>query len=283
MTAPVRMTLHRGDTRLKNIHRKIIRRDGSAEDPPAVEPGSIPPDMLEDLKAGWQRLLESEYESAVVSGWMTSALARMVVPLDVLAAFAHTTEDEVRHVDICADVLEALGATPTVPRDVVPPLVAWTDDKGAEEEVLAGLLNFFVVGELISAAEFRHALRAARLPVAVWAISEILRDEAFHGPFGFETARLLVPGLSPEARARLTKRVEDELLRMERRLGGPMREAPRDLTPREQKLLEMGLPPPPVMLGIFYNVVGSQLVPRLEELGLPLTVQVGQTPTPSPP
>lgn len=278
MDTPRRIELRRGDTRLHHVHHVIVRRDGSADDPPDLEPGSVPDDLLPDLRNGWQRLLESEYESAVVSAWMTSALARMVAPVDVLAAFARTVEDEVRHVDICADVLVKLGVRPSIPRDVVPPLVAWKDDDAAEEEVLAGLLNFFVVGELISAAEFTHALRVARLPLAVWAISEIIRDEHFHGAFGFETARLLVPNLGAQAKARLSHRVECELLRMERRMGGPLTGTPQGLTEREQKLLELGLPPPAVMLGVFYQCVGVQLVPRLEELGLSAGVRVGQEP-----
>ncbi|MEW5853774.1 MAG: ferritin-like domain-containing protein [Myxococcota bacterium] len=270
-----RLELIRGGTRLHQVHVQRVRRDGSAVDPPELDPRDIPPALMQDARNGWQRLLESEYESVVVSGWMTSALARLGVPLDILGAFGRVVEDEIRHVDVCADVLQRLGVNAVIPKDATPPVFAWKDDADADEQVIAGLVSFFCVGELMSAMEFRNALQMARLPLAQWAIGEIHRDEAFHGAFGFEAAKLFVPHWKPEAKARLVKRLQDELARFERRIGGPLNEDPRELTGKEKDLAELGLPPPPVMLGVFYGAVESQLLPRLADLGLEMNIGVG--------
>ena len=72
----------------------------------------------------------------------------MGAPLDVLGAFGRVVEDEVRHVDVAADVLNAMGVAPTLPRDVIPPVLAWKDDAQSDEQVVAGLVSFFCVGEL---------------------------------------------------------------------------------------------------------------------------------------
>lgn len=275
---PTRNDVSRGGTRLHPVHITRVRRDGSAEDPPPLDPGAIEPALQKDVVAGWQSLLESEFESVVVAGWMTSALARVGAPLDVLGAFGRVVEDEVRHVDVVAEVLSMLGANPSVPRNATPPVMAWQDDGASDEQVISGLVSFFCVGELISAFEFRHALTLVKLPLARWALGEIHRDEAFHGAFGFETARLFVPHFSDAARARLVARVMDELQRFERRIGGPLLGPPRDLTAREARMAELGLPPAPVMLAVFYATVEQQLVPRMAELGVHLPVRVGSAP-----
>lgn len=272
---PKRFDLSRGTTRLHPVHQQRVRRDGAADDPPPLDLKDIPRDLVPDAVAGWQRLLESEYESVVVSGWMTSALARMGAPLDVLGAFGRVVEDEVRHVDVAADVLKALGAAPSLPRDLIPPTMAWKDDADSDEQVVAGLVSFFCVGELLSAHEFRHALDLVRLPLAQWALSEIHRDEAFHGAFGFEAARLFVPDFKPAQKDRLRTRMKADLVRFERRIGGPLGGEPRDLTQKEKDMAALGLPPPPVMLSVFYTALETQLLPRMAQMGVELDVKVG--------
>lgn len=273
-----RLELLRGGTRLHNVHIQRVRRDGGAEEPPAVDLTGIPEDLRKDAVASWQRLLESEFESVVVAGWMTSALARMGVPLDIVGAFGRVVEDEIRHVDVVADVIGKLGGQASVPRNAVPPVMAWKDDADADEQVISGLVSFFCVGELLSAFEFRQALQLAKLPLAVWAISEIHRDESFHGAFGFETAKLFVPHWKGPAKDRLRRRITDELVRFERRIGGPLVGKDRELTEKELALAALGMPAPPIMVSVFYGALESQLLPRLAELGVELDVRVGKAP-----
>ncbi|MBI5495605.1 MAG: ferritin-like domain-containing protein [Deltaproteobacteria bacterium] len=270
-----RFAVNRAATRMASLHRQRVRRDGAADDPPALDLKDIPAALLPDVVAGWQRLMESEYESVVISGWMTGALARLGAPLDVLGAFGRVVEDEVRHVDVAADVLQALGATPTLPRDATPPVLAWRDDAEADEQAIAGMVAFFVIGELVSAHEFRHALNLVKLPIAQWALSEIHRDESFHGAFGFEAARLFVPDFKPVQKDRLRVRLTDELARFERRIGGPLEGPPRELSQRERDMAALGLPPPVVMLSVFYDALEKHVLPRLAELGVDLDVHVG--------
>jgi hypothetical protein len=181
-------------------------------------------------------------------------------------------------VDVVADVLMALGAVPTIPRDVTPPVLAWQDDAASDEQAVAGLVSFFCVGELLSAYEFRHALNVVKLPLAQWALSEIHRDESFHGAFGFEAARLFVPSWSAPQKDRLRARITADLTRFERRIGGPWTGPARDLTEREISLSRLGLPPPVAMLGVFYDAVEAQLLPRLSELGVAPDLRVGKLP-----
>jgi hypothetical protein len=278
-----RTPLVRDATRLKVVHRQRVQRQGDAEPAPPFERAAHGPTVIAAAADGWQRLLDTEYESVVVASWMTAALTRLGAPLDLLGAFGKIVEDEIRHVDLCAGLVEQMGGSPTIVRGPLPPLPTDLERGGAGElETVSALVGFFCVFEFLSGLIFHQALDAATTPLPHWAIGEIYRDEAFHGAFGFETARHFVPSWSDAWRESLARRVEDEVRRFEQRLGGPLppsptgRPAPLDA---ELGALErMGLLAPPNLLATFYAGVESQLGPRLVELGIPVVLGVARRP-----
>lgn len=269
----------RDTTKLKAVHRKRVRRDGDAPAPPPFDPARYPEKIRRRAREGWQGLLDSEFESVVIAGWMTSALARMAAPLDVLGAFGRIVEDEVRHVDLCSEVIWALGGEPTIPAHPPPPYPGWEKDPGAEVEAVTGLMAFFCIGELCS----NHLLRQAELlaiePIAQWALGEIVRDEATHGPWGFETASLFVKSWDGPRKEQLAGRLLEEAQRLERRLGGPLPPGTAERAPTEEQLQlnALGLPDAPTLLGVFYQTVETQLLPRMRDLGIELPLAVGVT------
>lgn len=277
---PPRLAVLRDTTKLKAVHRKRVLRDGDAKGPPAFDKREYPEAVLARARAGWQGLMDSEFESVVIAGWMTSALARMAAPLDVLGAFGRIVEDEVRHVDLCAEVLWALGGTPTIPAQAPPPYPGWGQDPDAEAEAINGLAAFFCVGELCSHFLLKQAQMVSSEPIANWALSEIVRDEAFHGPWGFETVRPFLAKWSPERKAALATRLVEEASRLERRLGGPLPPVAPDHEEEEPteemiQLASLGLPAPPMLLAVFYQAIETQLVPRMKDLGVELPLSVG--------
>lgn len=279
-----RFLLERDTTRLKVVHRQRVRRQGDAEPAPPFDPKDHAPEVLHAAATGWQRLLETEYESVVIAGWMTAALARLGAPLDITGAFGRVVEDEIRHVDLCAQMVERLGAPPSLPRDAPPPFpiaIAATLPSAASEaefETVSGMVSFFCVFEHLSALVFHQSIEAAKVEVAHWALSEIFRDEAFHGAFGFETARHYIPRFSGEQRRRLGERVAADVKRFEQRLGGPLdvEAAARPPDALAQALARLGLLSPPDLLRTFYAGVRTQLVPRLRDVGIEADLQVAE-------
>lgn len=277
-----RIPLRRDVTRLKVVHRQRVLRYGDASPAPPLDRDAMPAALVRSASGRWQSLLETEHESVVIGSWMASALARLGAPLDILGAFGRVVEDEIRHVDVCAQMVEMFGAEPSVPRIAQPPFpLAPEGDAGraAEFEVVAGLVGFFCVFEHLSAHVFRAALEAAEDATAKWALSEIHRDEAFHGAFGFETAKVFLPSWSDAERARLGQRIEGEIVRFERKLGGPLPAAPpraaRIGADAEARALEkLGLLGAPDLLSIFYAAVEQELLPRLAELRVPVEVRI---------
>lgn len=278
-----RLDVVRDTTKLKAVHRKRVLRDGKAEPPPPFDAARYSPEVLVKARAGWQGLLDSEFESVVIAGWMTSALARMAAPLDILGAFGRIVEDEVRHVDICSEVIWALGGTPTIPATPPPPYPGWDSDPAAEAEAITGLMSFFCIGELLSDKLLRQAELQSAEPLAQWALNEILRDEAFHGPWGFETARLYVPTWDAARKKTLVARLLEEAARLERRLGGPLTAPPAvEKEPSRQvlALAALGLPDAPTLLAVFYETIEAQLLPRMRDIGIELPLAVRQAGTP---
>ncbi len=272
MTTTGRAPLRLEPTRLHVVHRQRVRRGGDADEAP-TEPEPLIARVGPAAAAGWQALLDTEYESVVVASWMTAALTRLGAPLDLLGAFGRIVEDEVRHVDVCAQLVTRCGGTPTIVRGPLPPLP--TDlargDAG-EFETVSALVGFFCVFEFLSGLVFHAALDAARAPLAHWAVGEIYRDEAFHGAFGFEAARAFVPSWPEAQRVALARRVEAEVVRFGERLRG---RAPGPAASAEiDALAQLGLLAPTQLLPIFARGVAEQLVPRLQELGIPVLIDI---------
>lgn len=279
MANPARPVV-RDATRLKVVHQQRVTRYGDADPAPEFAAAGFAPNVLGSAASGWQRLLETEYESIVIAGFMTSALARIGAPLDLVGAFGRVVEDEIRHVDLCAQMVETFGGAPKVPRGEVPPFpinAAGASKEGqaaaqaAEFEIISGMVGFFCVFEHLSGLVFRQAIDAAEVPKARWALSEIFRDEAFHGAFGFETAKYYVPRWDDARRDQLAKRVHADIARFEARLRDADA-ASQKLSPELQVLEQLGLLSSATLLATFYHGVQHELVPRLQEIGVPIAI-----------
>jgi hypothetical protein len=267
--------LQRAATRLKVVHRQRVNRGGDAEPEPAFVAAAVAPEILGAAAGGWQRLVETEYESIVIAGWMTSALARLGAPLDLVGAFGRVVEDEIRHVDLCAEMVETLGGRPVVPRGALPPFPAAqlvgpgaspAAAAEAEFEILAGVVGFFCVFEQLSGLIFREAVEVAEEPRAKWALAEIFRDEAFHGAFGFEAAAWFVPRWDEARRVRLAERAVADIGRFEARLRGGGGGDPGSLAALER----VGMLSTARLLGTFTEGVHEELLPRLRAIGIPI-------------
>jgi len=266
-----RSPLHRDVTRLKVVHRQRVNRQGDAEPPPTTAP-KVTPVTAENAARGWQGLLDTEYESIVIASWMTAAMSRLGAPLDLIGAFGRVVEDEIRHVDVCAEMVERFGGSPTLVRGPLPPLPT-SLERGTEPELetVCGLVGFFCVFELLSGYVFYEALERCGDDLPRWAVGEIYRDEAFHGAFGFEAARFFVADWSEAWRTRLARHAEAEVQRFARRLEpGARLGAAGEVAALEN----LGLLSPSRILPVFHTGVEKELIPRLKELGIPVEIQI---------
>ena len=189
--------------------------------PPDFDPRSLSADVAGRLVAGWRALCEDERDSVIAATLVAGDLARLGAPPSILGAAARVIEDEVRHVSVCATVLERLGAgAAEVPAEDRRKNVG--DDPSIERRTATALVAGFGVGEPMSAGWFAAARSACRQPFLHWALTELLRDEARHGAFGIDAGYWLTRRWSDAELQSLWPGCVAEMEAFERRVGGPV-------------------------------------------------------------
>jgi len=189
--------------------------------PPDFDRQSLPAERLARLVAVWRTLCEDERDSLIAATLVAGDLARLGAPPSILAAAARVIEDEVRHVAVCATVLERLGAAMAeVPAEQRRKTVG--SDPSIERRTALALVAGFGVGESMSAGWFAAARKACRQPLIHWALTELLRDEARHGAFGIDAGDWLTKHWSNAERRALWPGCVVEMEDFERRIGGPV-------------------------------------------------------------
>ncbi len=238
--------------------------------PPAFDPAGYPADRLRRAGEAWRNLRASEHDSVIAASLVLTDLARLGAPAALLGAAAQVLEDEVRHVEICQHVTEALGVAPQA---IAPDAMrASLGDEAVGVRCGRTLVAGFVVGESMSAAAFAEALRRAEAPLARWALEEILRDETRHGGFGVEAGRwVLEHHGDPASTEALWPLCVREMEHMEAIVGGPYDDD--DLTAEAARRDSAGLEALGVLRGsvscaAFHRSVERWVVPRLRTLGV---------------
>jgi hypothetical protein len=127
----------------------------------------------------------------------------------------------------------------------------------------------------MSAACFAAARRRTCEPLIRWALTELLRDEARHGPFGIHAGTWVVRSWTGEQRRALWPECVAEMERVERSLGGPISttmtgESPgsdgEDETP--QQLESLGLLGPRANCEAAIAGIARLVLPPLAALGI---------------
>jgi len=191
--------------------------------PPDFDPGSLSAERALRVAASWSALCEDERDSVIAATLVAGDLARLGAPPSILAAAARVIEDEIRHVSVCATVLERLGgAMAEVPAEDRRSNLG--NDPSIERRTALALVAGFGVGEPMSAGWFAAARSACRQPLIHWALTELLRDEARHGAFGIEAGQWVTRHWSDAERQALWPGCVVEMEAFERRLGGPVSE-----------------------------------------------------------
>ncbi len=190
-------------------------------DPPPLDRASLPRSLVQLLALRWQQLCEDERDSVIGATLAATDLARLGAPAAILGAAARVIEDEVRHVEVCARVLDRLGAEPFQGSPAARRATLGSE-AAIDARCARALVAGFAVSEPMSAACFALARRHAKEPLFRWALTELLRDEARHGPFGIEAGGWVIRGWSCAQRRALWPACVAEMELFERLLGGPI-------------------------------------------------------------
>jgi hypothetical protein len=158
-------------------------------------------ELLSRVAAGWQRLSDGERHGVVTAARLAADLTALDAPPALLAVAARVIQDEVRHVDVCARVLEELDAPP--PARIELALGLPRPAAASEARVARTLVGELALGKPLAAASFATARAIVREPLLAWAYAELLHDEARHATFGANAAAWVIRHWSSRERQAL--------------------------------------------------------------------------------
>lgn len=273
-------------TKLGSMHRNQVHR-APWPDFDAFDVARYDVELRRHAAWHWIARAQAEHGSVHQFSAVTHALTEARAPVELLGALARLLTDEVRHVELCARAAKAFypegdaaffrWRTPRAPWPDAPSVDA---DRREESELrLRGwaaraILTACALGETLSEPMLEAIVLVATDPLPRACAEQILKDERFHGRFGFEALAVLVPTLDDTERDALQTQLSRALAGFERTTCGKVRVE--DLAGRELEITapEPGAPPNLGTLteeefaAIFYATLEARIFPALEPLGL---------------
>lgn len=151
--------------------------------------------------ATWRGRMLNEHASARVFTALTGQLRRAGLVAQARAAATMTT-DELRHAELCAAVVEALGGAARAEIPSLPPVPEHADADPLEA-VLRNVLSISCLAETVAVALIDAERRSAGPPALARLLAQIVADEVGHARAGWRLLEQLAPRLRPGLRARL--------------------------------------------------------------------------------
>ena len=214
----------------------------------------------------WRVRMASEYHSASVFQRIAVQLMEAGAALDSQAVVTRMAFDELRHADLCADALEALGTAPEcfVP-DFLPELTSHPE-VSRQQAALRNVVYSCAMTEMVNTARFVDTLERTTDPYFHELLRQLLADEVKHGAFGFQYLATWSDWLARHDRERalLEGFLRRAFFAFERTMSE--RDAPRVPLTEDERAL--GMPDPTRLADVFYQTVEHAIVPGLERAGL---------------
>ena len=227
------------------------------------------PAAVERVRGQWRFRVLSEYQSTTVFAQMSVQTMEANAPVDVSATVLRMAQDELRHAELCAGVVTALGDTaPLAPPAAFAPLPRHAGCS-PEERALRNVIYGCCLSETVNAARFVDALDTVADPFIREATRRLLADEVLHAQFGFQYLELWRDWLAghPDQVAGLRRFLRFAFAVLERELSGANAQfkAP---SPDEAAL---GIPALASLPATFYQTIEHAIVPALDGFGLEAT------------
>ena len=128
--------------------------------------------------------MTDEYGSTTVFSSLVGQLVEANATLDASAVVLEMAQDELRHAEICGQVVRALGGSSSAERDTAVSPIALHPGCSPEERALRNVL-VTAISESYSCSFFVASLERMTDPYLRAITRELLADEVLHGCFGF--------------------------------------------------------------------------------------------------
>ncbi len=226
------------------------------------------PELTEDERAmaarTWRGRMVNEHVSAQVFASLVPQMMRAAVPPSLQAAVPKMIADEYRHAEMCAGVVAALGHEPVARLPEIES-VPTHSDVAPLEAVLRNVVSVCCMSETVAVSVIRAEQAELQGSHLGEVLDQILADEVNHARFGWSFLGLMLPRLDAKARSRLGEYLVPALVHQIEF------EVPK-LPVHDGLRSEVGLAgvcDGSLARGLFYDTIGTVVVPQLEAAGLP--------------
>lgn len=210
------------------------------------------------------RLAEGEYHAVGLFGRISSGIAMVPAPFDIVAASTRISSDEIRHADYCTRFASlCLGHEVTLAVDrgalaaAAPPL----PEVGDADFLVA---KYAATGETLAAALLLACRKRAKDPLARSLFSSLLGDEVAHARFGWYYLAWRAPQWSQGERQTVADHLGEFVASIERALWFG-RDAPASARAAADAL---GVLDSESQREVVRQVMEEEIVPGLDALGL---------------
>ena len=235
--------------------RKVHTFDAKVYDPRAVE----------KAQKMWLFRMESEHRSTSVFSALCGQLMEAGASWDMESIVLRMAQDELRHAEICAEMVVLQGGRARVHVDKPVAPLAVHRDASREECAMRNVVYGSCLSETVNCARFVDAIDSMSDPVSIDVTKQLLSDEALHGQFGFHYLDAWTPWIeaNPDVRTTMSRYLRFAFAVLEKDLSGRDMKSV-TLTSDERAL---GIADPVRIQEIFYTTVEGAILPALERYG----------------
>ncbi len=267
MTAP--RILKRTGGVFRDLHRELMQVD---IDYGQLDVAAFPESLVAEARAVWHQRFSTEFRSIQIMNRFMGEVLAAGDPLEVYAGVVDLIADEVRHMALCADLLQALGGAPALPEPPEIPEKKAFLQASPPERALATAISMLAVNETLSVGFITDLQQRCQQPVVRKVLDATVADEEAHESFGWEyikrsLQRFPISSLSVwrqiahDALAPLRQGLEPVLARI------PADRRHLDAWPDEDRVA-LGLYSPERQALVYQQTLEGKLLPQLRALNL---------------
>ena len=250
------------ESEYRELATRLERIDGAS---PAFDARAWDPSSIARVRAIWHDRMVNEYTSVTVFTQLAAQLVEANASLDHTAVTLRMAQDELRHAEICGEVVRAMGGRPARERETSVVAIARHDGCSDAERALRNVVFTTCLSEMNSVSYFVAILEQTRDAYLRAATRRLLADEVLHGRFGFAYLEAWAPWLEahPEARDSIARYLRYAFAFVERELAGGERHT---TTTRDDGAL--GMMSEVASRALFDATMRDAVVPGLERFGI---------------
>ena len=165
--------------------------------------------QIEWGRGAWEARVLDEYRSQVAFTDLLAGMTAAGCAFDLLGVGVRVVRDELRHVELCRRMINALGGG-----DVVfgnPALVNPSRRLSRLDRILDTTVGFLCIGETISMRLLAALRPYTSDPLAHAVLTTLTRDESLHSRFGFALLEALLPALTAHQVTRIRRALPSSL------------------------------------------------------------------------